>query len=85
MAKSTDVVVKIGQVFHQLNNDLNLILGQVELCVRATQGNSEKLPQRLEALQRAAQRLADHVKEGQAISRKEREATKEVDRSTPAN
>ncbi|MCC6574444.1 MAG: hypothetical protein IT462_11700 [Planctomycetes bacterium] len=87
MARSTDVVAKIGEVFHQLNNDLNLVLGQLELCLRATKGTTEKLPQRLEALQRAAQRLADHVKEGQAISRKQRETTKEKnpDRPTPAN
>ncbi len=74
MTKNAEFAQQMSEVFHQLNNDLNLVLGQVELCTRAqNRGELDKLPPRLEALQRAAQRLAEHVRGGQLIARKQRD------------
>lgn len=57
-----------GPMLHQLNNDLSLIMGHLELAINSASGN-EKLLKRLEASRAAAQRMADRVKENQALVR----------------
>ncbi|MCC6148674.1 MAG: hypothetical protein IT461_00360 [Planctomycetes bacterium] len=55
----------VGPLLHQLNNDLSLIMGHLELALNSA-GSNEKLLKRLEASRAAAQRMADRVRENQA-------------------
>lgn len=54
----------VGPMLHQLNNDLSLIMGHLELALNVAGGN-EKLLKRLEASRAAAIRMADRVRENQ--------------------
>jgi len=58
----------VGPLLHQLNNDLSLILGHVELALNSAAGN-EKLLKRLNSVLAATQRMAERVKETQASVR----------------
>ncbi|GIK53303.1 MAG: hypothetical protein HPKKFMNG_01332 [Planctomycetes bacterium] len=65
----TQPVGHVRNLLHQLNNDLSLILGHLDLAVHSAGGN-EKLLKRLEASRAATQRMAEHVRESQkAIKR----------------
>ncbi len=61
----------VGPLLHQLNNDLSLIMGHLELAINSATGN-EKLHKRLNSTLAAAQRMADRVKETQATVRQTR-------------
>ena len=60
---------KLGQVeelLHQLNNDLTLIMGQLELAAMAAGDDvPPKFLKKVEAARTAADRMASHVLEAQ--------------------
>ena len=58
-------VAPVGPMLHQLNNDLSLVLGHLELAINSAAGN-EKLLKRLNSTLAATHRMADRVKETQA-------------------
>lgn len=61
----------VGPMLHQLNNDLSLIMGHLELALKSAEGN-EKLLKRVQASHAAAVRMAERVKENQARVRETR-------------
>lgn len=64
----------VGPMLHQLNNDLSLIMGHLELAIKGAEGN-EKLLKRVQASHAAALRMADRVKECQDKVRQTKRVT----------
>ncbi len=58
----------LGELLHQLNNDLSLIVGHLDLALHAAGGN-EKLLKRLESARAASQRMTDRIRATQSKAR----------------
>ena len=58
---------RITGLLHQLNNDLSLVMGHVDLASRLASGGAEdKLVEKLKAVKSAARRMAVRIRAHQA-------------------
>jgi signal transduction histidine kinase len=65
MADSTGDVARL---LHNLNNDLGVVIGHVELALRKADDLPPELVRRLEAIRGAAERMTDRIKAAQSAS-----------------
>ncbi|MCC6466077.1 MAG: hypothetical protein IT463_12125 [Planctomycetes bacterium] len=59
---------QIRNLLHQLNNDLSLIMGHVDLALRQAP-ECPKLAKKLDSIKRAATRMAGNVRDAQVQAR----------------
>lgn len=56
----------VSKLLHDLNNDLSLIAGHLDLALRGTQPMHDDLRRRIENARKATQRMVETVKSAQS-------------------
>ncbi len=70
----SDQSENISRLLHDLNNDLGVIVGHVDLALRKADKLSEPMARRLESIKRAAERMNGNIKKAQSNARELRSA-----------
>jgi signal transduction histidine kinase len=70
----SDHAESISRLLHDLNNDLGVIVGHVDLALRKADKLPEPMARRLESIKRAAERMNGSIKKAQSSAREMRSA-----------
>lgn len=62
----------VSAILHDLNNDLGVIVGHLDLAIRKGQELPDSLLKRLQSIKRTSTRMADNIKRAQASARSQR-------------
>jgi hypothetical protein len=55
----------LTKILHNLNNDLSVLVGHLDLALQQPKSHDDKMLKRLETMRRAADRIAEGIKHAQ--------------------